>query len=453
MKKFATKSLRGILLTAGLFFVLGSARADEPSKARYSGTLRASYDYRGMGSDADQDAYAYWHLRGRDMANQHIDIYTSGKLQSDVDGSGSSYSDDPFISLEDTSRQDDVRLLQLYVDWHDVKKTMALRAGRQYVDVADYIQMDGVQAMLFEKQAIGGRVFMGKPVSYYSSTSGDTFGGISLTGKPWEGNRSRATYARYEDDSESANDDHYFFDVRQQLSEQFRARGYLSVMNEDVRMGGADLFFMSYEEKVFDAAFGIRRWGDYDADTRVYSPLVQALGDQEPYTTGYGRLTTQVLPRFFLSPGVYLREPDDSDETNRRYERYDLSLIFEPMDSLSASIALEYWDVEDDDRFYGVSGDVRYRHHKLWEVSAGAAYLDYTYSQFSDFSLTADGGSTIVGEDGTRTEVSPDVFTYFLRGKWNVTDNFALRVSGELEDDSDESDLGYRFRTSVEVKL
>jgi hypothetical protein len=223
-------------------------------------------------------------------------------------------------------------------------------------------------------------------------------------------------------------------------------------MNNDVRMGGLDMYYMSLEEKVLDAAAGVRRWGDFDANTRVYSPLVQTLGELEPYTTGYGRVTAQVAPALFLSPGFYMRSPDDSDATNNRYERYDLSLIFEPMAGLSTSVAMEYWDVENDESFFGVSGDIRYRYGRLWEAAAGAAYLDYTYFRFSDFSLTADGGSTIAGEDGVRVEVSPDVYTYFLRGKWNISRRFALRVAGELEDDSDEDDLAYRFRSSFEVR-
>jgi hypothetical protein len=150
---------------------------------------------------------------------------------------------------------------------------------------------------------------------------------------------------------------------------------------------------------------------------------------------------------------MYLRYPDDSDETNRRYERYDISLIYEPTDALSTTVALEYWDVEDDDQFFGLTGDIRYRHRKIWEASLGAAYLDYTYYQFSDFTISADGGAIVVGSDGTRTEASPFAFSYFLRGKWNIDKNMALRISGEIEDDSTEDDLGYRIRSSFEVRL
>lgn len=453
LKGFVKAGLGGSLLSVGILSAPMSIQAEKTVQPSYSGSLRGTYDYRGLGDYSDNDGYAYWYLRGRNLSDSHVDIYTSGRLHSDFDGAGTSYADDPFISLEDTSAQDEVRVLQLYMEMHDPEKTMALRLGRQYVDIVDYIQMDGVQGMLFENQRLGGRAFMGRPVSYYSSTTADSFIGASVVGKPWQGNKSRATYARYREDNGAANDDHFLFDVRQQLMEEVRARAYLSVMNEDVRMGGLDLYYMSLSEQVLDAELGIRRWGDFDANTRVYSPMVQVLGDLEPYTTGYGRFTAELLSWLYLSPGVYLRYPDETDETNRGYERYDLSFIYEPFDALNATLAMEYWDVEEDDSFFGVTGDIRYRYQRLWEVSLGAAYLDYTYFQFTDYTVSADGGAIEAGTDGTKVEVSPYAFTYFLRAKWNISKHVALRVNGEIEDDQEEDDLGYRVRTSIEVRL
>jgi hypothetical protein len=55
--------------------------------------------------------------------------------------------------------------------------------------------------------------------------------------------------------------------------------------------------------------------------------------------------------------------------------------------------------------------------------------------------------------DGTRVEQTPYAFTYYLRGRWNITEKTALRLSGEIEDDSFEDDLSYRVRTSFEVRL
>jgi hypothetical protein len=454
MNNLSRTSLCLTLLGAGLFLFSSPATGEIAAVPDFSGSVRAAYDYRSMGGHDDQDAYGYWHLRGRNLADKHVEIYTSGRVHSDLDGTSSDY-DDPFRSIDDDS-DDDLRLLQFYVDIHDRKNQKGARLGRQYVDVADYIQMDGAQIRLFEQRAIGGRVFLGKPVSDYSSVSGDLFLGASLVGRPWQGNRSRFTYARYEDDSESANDDHFFLDVKQQLGEEVRGRTYLSVMNGDVRLGGADLYYASLSDRVLDAVLGVQRWGDYEAGSRVYSPLVDILGDVEPYTTAYGRITTEVLPWFYLSPGAMVKQPDDSDVTNRRFERYDLNFIFEPADGLSTSFALEYWDVDKGDHFFGLSGDIRYRYRKLWELSLGAAYVEYTQSQLTELSVyTNDDPSPaiILPLDGSRVERSPDAYTYYLRGRWNITEKTALRISGEIEDDSYEDDLSYRVRTSFEVWL
>ncbi len=454
MRDLSRVSLCGVLLGAGLLLSTDQGWADDAVEPVYSGSFSASYDYRGMGDYEDHDAFGFWSFRARKLADDRVELYTSGRLHSDLDGTTTS-AFDPFGSISDT-KDGQLRLLQCYADIHDRASEKHLRYGRQYVDIADYIQMDGAQVLLFEQQQLGGRAFLGQPVSDYSSVNGDVFAGVSLVGRPWGGNQSRATYARYRDHSRGAADDHYFLDVKQRVGDEWRTRAYLSVMNNDVRMGGGDLFYVSMSDYVFDAVLGVQRWGDYSADTRAYSPLAEVLGDLEPYTTAYGRFTAELLSWLYLSPGAMVREPDDENFTNRSFERYDVSFILEPADGLSSTIALEYWDVEADSQFFGVSGDIRYRYGKLWEVSLGAAYVDYTYTQLSDTSVFTDDNpvpAIVQPLDGTRVELTPDAFTYFLRGRWSITDKTALRLSGEIEDNSEEADVSYRVRTSFEVRL
>ena len=446
-----------LILTVSLISSLSSFAADTKtsgSSGDLSGRLRTVYDYRKLGDETDSDAYGYWYIRGRNYFDKHVDFYSSGRYHGDLDGAGSSYADDVFTSAEDSDGDSETRVLQLYVDVHDRDKDFVLRGGRQYVEAADYIHMDGAQLMMFERRRLGGRVFLGQPVSYYSPISGDVFGGFSLVGRPWDGNQSRLTFASYKDDSRDDTDAHVFIDVRQQVTDLLRTRGQVSVMNGDFRMGGFDLFVFG-EDRVSDLALGVRRWGEYDAETRVFSPLYSVLGDQEPYTYAYARLTQEILPWFLVAPGAAMRFMDSNDEDaqNREYGHYDLALIFEPSRAFDASVAVEYWDVQDDDRFFGLSGEVRYRHRKLWEVSAGAAYLDYEYTQLTDFSYTTASGDTLLSADGTRSERSPDAYTYFLRGKWKINPHLALRLRGEIEDDSLENDLSYRARGSLEIRF
>ncbi len=418
----------------------------------FSGRLRAVYDYRSMGDDKDSDLYGYWYLNGKDLADGHLDLYSSGRHRSDLDGTHTSYADDAYVSSDDTDGDQDTRVLQLYADVHDKDGDVALRAGRQYVEVADYIQMDGAQLMLFEPRDLGGRVFAGKPVSFYSPVSGDLFAGTSVSAKPWDGNVSRLTYARYEDDSENAADDALFLNMRQRAGDSMQARGQASLMNSDFRMGSLDLWYFG-TDRVSDLMLGVRHWGSYSAESRVYSPLYEVLGKASPYTYTYIRTTQEIVTWFLVSPGAAWQFMDSSDEDaqNQGYGHYDLSFMFEPTRSLDATLAVEYWDVQDGDRFTGFSGEVRYRQARLWEVAVGAAYLDYQYRQYSDFSYRSEGGDVVLTTDGTSTESSPNVYTYFLRGKWRVNPHLVVRLQGDIEDDSQESDQAYRGRASVEI--
>lgn len=423
-------------------------------KPRLSARLRAQYEYRKQGSDKDTDFYGYVYGEGRDLRGGHIDVYSSARLKSDLDSkhSADSDSEDPFRSVDDSDGVDENRLLQLYADVHTRDRKAAARGGRQYIDIADYIQMDGIQAMFNENGDLGGRVYLGHPVSYYSSVSGDYAGGISFVGRPWEGNRSRLTLARYHDEDEDDDDQNYFVDIRQQLSEQMRVRGQLSLLNDEFRMGRADGFYYSPDGET-DLSIGASYWGSFEAKTRAYSPLYNVLGEQDPYTYAYARLTQQIVPHWLISPGVSMRFADDEDYGNRDYENYDIALIYEPSRAFSASLSMEYWTVDDEDSTLGLSGEVRYRHGRAWEISGGASFAEYTYDTYSDLDYSVSGGQTIFTESGTVIEESPSVMTYFLRGKWRVTKRLTLRLQGDIEDDDEAEDLAYRGRGSMEVRF
>ena len=424
------------------------------ARPRYSGRLRVSYDYRTQGDDSDSDLYGHLYGSGRNLYAGRMDFYASARLHTDLDKPASaSLADDPFRSIDESDGVTEDRVLQLYADLHDRQRRLTFRGGRQYVDIADYLHMDGGQVTLFEERALGGRVYLGHPVSYHSSVSGDLAAGLSLVGRPWAGNRTRLTVARYEDDSEDECDQNYFLDMRQQMNDETRVRSQVSVLNDEFRMGRLDIYYYS-EDGETDLSFGGSRWGAFDARTRAYSPLYHVLGEQQPYTYAYARLTRQLVPSFLVSPGVSLRFADGggNDYNNRDYGNYDLTFIYQPVRAFSASLSMQYWEVEDDDSFMGITGDLRYRHLRLWEIGGGASYAQYTYDTYSDLSYTANGGQTQFTESGTVIEESPYVRTYFLRAKWNVTRRLTLRVQADVEDDDSATDLAYRGRGSVEVR-
>lgn len=423
--------------------------------ARISARLRLEYEYKEQGPDSDSDFYGRLYSNARDLQDGQLDVYLSARLHTDFDETTTrSLADDPFVQIEDTKAVTEDRLLQLYGDLHTRDRKLALRGGRQYIEVADYLQLDGGQLMVNERGTLGGRVYAGHPVSYYTSVSEDYAVGGSLVGRPFEGNQSRLTYSRYSDDSEEDADDNYYADIRQSISETVRVRGQLSLLNGDYRMGQADLFYQT-EDGMTDGSLGASYWGSFDANTRAYSPLYRTLGKAEPYSYYYARLTQQIAPAWLVSPGVSIRLADadvNQVQNNRDYQNYDLTLIYQPNRSFNASLGAEYWRVDPGDSFLGFSGELRYRNGRIWEISGGAYYAQYTYDTYSDITYTASGGQTVFSESGTVVEESPYVKTYFIRGKHRLTKWLTGRGQFDVEDDDEAEDLAYRVRVSIEVR-
>lgn len=433
---------------------MASAQSNStPVKAQYGGRLRADYDYRAAGSDKDSDLYQYWNGSARDLLGGRLDAYVSGRSHQDLDGRSSSLADNGFTGIEDSKGVEETRLLQCYGDAHDQADNVRVRAGRQYIESSDYLHIDGARAMLFEKERLGAGGYYGKPVSYYSTLSGDRAGGVWIQGRPWEGNRSRVTFAEYDaDDGET--DRNYFMDSYQTLSDAARLSGQASLLNDEFRMARGD-FSYAVPGGSTDFYCGGSHWGEFDARTRAYSPLYNVLGEQQPATYAYARVAQQLTPKLLLTPGYSCRiaEGDDKDYANRGYNDYDVALTYEPTKRVSASVSLDYWDLSEGDSFLGVSGEVRYRHNKIWEVSMGTSYADYSYNTYSDISYSMSGGQTVFSEDGTVKVEDPNAYTYFLRFKWHITRKLIMRLQGDVEDESTSDDLAYRGRASVEVRL
>jgi hypothetical protein len=243
-------------------------------------------------------------------------------------------------------------------------------------------------------------------------------------------------------------------DSQQDLTEAARLSAAASFLNDEFRMARGDFFYFA-PGGATDFYCGGSQWGSFDAKTRAYSPLYSVLGKQEPATYAYARLSQQLSPHFMLSPGVSCRfaDGDGQDYANSSYNDYDVALIFEPNKKFSASISADYWDVTGGDSFLGLSGEVRYKYARLWEIAMGSAYADYTYNTYSDISYSVNGGQTVFSQDGTVAVEDPNSYTYFLKMKWYLTRKLTLRLQGDIEDDSTASDLGYRARASIEVRL
>ena len=430
----------------------GSLLTSAPVQPHYEGQVRLDYDYRSQGDSKDSDFYGSWYGGAHDLGNGYLDFYASGRAHRDLDGS--SLYDGTFRSPDDARGVTENRLQQAYLDAHDRNSDLQVRLGRQYIDEADFLQLDGGLVSLFDNGKLGGNAYFGVPVSYYLPVTGDLAGGASLVGRPWTGNRTRFTYADYYDHSADQSDHNFFVDLQQELSDAVRTRAQASILNGDFRMAYVDCSYFAPDGST-DAHIGGSRWGEFDAKTVAYSPLYQQFGVQQPYTFLYAKLSYAITPKWMISPGISANRADDSGQnfSNRDYSDYDLTLIYAPIKALSTSVSLHYWNVDGGDSLLGLNGEIRYRYRRLWEISAGSAYVQNTYNSYSDIAYSINGGQTVFQENGTVTKETPYSLSYFLRTRWNFTPRTSLRLEGSIEDDKEVSALSYELRSSLQVRL
>ena len=414
---------------------------------------RATFRYKDMGGDKDADFDDYWYARGRNLFAGRLDTYFSGRLQIDLNSRSNSLANDLFTSVEDRESGWNDQVYQLYGDIHDVKKRFSLRFGRQYIIDAEALHIDGGLVNLFADEKFNLSLFYGQPVSYYSGTSDDWTGGTSISYRPWTGNRDRLTYIYYKNDSDSLDDNYFAFDVWQRIGTPFRTHGRLTVLDGDFHTGSLDFRYYGIENN-FDGFLTASYWNGLSQESREFSPIFSVFGELEPYTyitTGFSWMLT---PWLSVSPTLAGRFVDAADKNlaNRDYRHYFLTFVLTPIQNWTYSISGNYWDVNDGDRFWGTTGEVKYRSPQDWDFALGTSYMDWQYSVISDFTYSLNYSDLAVNDDGTATRISPDVYTVFTRIKYKLSDKFSLRIKGEIENNSVESATIYGIRTALVVR-
>ena len=400
---------------------------------------RIVYRYRSSGSDSDNDLYEYWNLRGKNYYSGKLDFYFSGRLKKDLDGSSQSVDDDPFASVEDLDGSWQDQIYQLYANWKDPERRFGLRLGRQYIDDVGWLHIDGGLLDIWERKKIRGKVFLGKPVSYYTSASDDWTGGFSLMTRPGKQNKVRLNYVMYRDDQAGETDEQASLDVWQRLGNRTRAHGKLSILDDKLQMIGGNVSHVA-QDGLYDVYLRAKYYGDQDEETREYSPLSSVLGKRTAFTLLSARGSYAVESWLRVSPGMAFRLTNGGDRKNRnrQYANFDITLNITPHEYWDASVSGHYWKVSQDNRSLGLTGEVNYHRSKDWSVTAGTAYLDYIYS-----TKTAD----------YETEVSPDVYTLYARLKYKISDSVSFRVNMEIEDNSYESENSVRFKSTLRTRF
>lgn len=410
------------------------------------GSLISEYRLRHRSGETDQDIYEHLNLRVRELIPGYVSAYSSLRWHKDIDGDrlGSGYDDDIFRDLDDArDKSFPDRLYQLYLDIENLAEDLKIRAGRQYVDEADWLHLDGVSARLGLGRNWDVLAFAGRPVTYYSGTHNDWAGGAAVGWRYRPTGRARLLYYRYDQDETRAGD-RFALDLWDSLG-AVRVHARATVLDDHFDRLDLDASYYCDKARLqLDGRYS-RLFHTLEDESLPFNPLYTALGDLQPYHYGQARILKFLGERWTLSGGITGRVVDGGDEnaTNQDYLNEDITLAFMPTEQWFLSLSAQRWDAEGDNRLSGLYGDATWRPNKQWELSAGAGVVDYVYEYYDDITFKDE------------YHRAPDARSYYLRARWRPRPEFALSARAELEDNVQTDDGGedtfFSLRTMLSV--
>jgi hypothetical protein len=150
-----------------------------------------------------------------------------------------------------------------------------------------------------------------------------------------------------------------------------------------------------------------------------------------------------------LTSGIDVREADSSnaviDNTNRDYRRFSAGAEFYPLENVTVSVSGEFWDVDPNDEFTGITGEIEYEPTKQWTLTAGMDYGEYV-QEFRDEFLFFQGINNVF-------RVSPDIITYYGRVRWKPNQTVYSSLLVEVEDNDIDPDEFYSVRLEVGIRF
>lgn len=418
---------------------------------KVSGNLNSSYYFRSYDERDDNDLYSFFSLRMKDIAKDSIDGAFSMQWHEDLNGGSSlrgAEDYDPFLDLYDNAD----KRFRFYTGYLDIKHAIfddsRLRLGRQFLEDIDYAHFDGASYQFSPIDPLEVTLFGGQPISFFSSTSGDGFYGANVAYRFTPQTRAAARYYRY--DADGVNDDLAAVEIWHRFTPELQTHGEFSLLDGDPYQFKDDLYFRIDAWDLDILGQFIHLFKDVGNQTINFNPYFPLLYSYEPFSYGSLQFTKGLGDYVSLTAGFDFRVTDDnldpaSQSTNRDYVRGTLGAEFYPTKQLTLSVNGEYWSVDDNDRFVGVSGEVEYQPVKQWTLTAGAEYGEYVQEYLDEF-LFLFGDSRVF-------RVTPDVVTYYARVKWQPLSKIYTAARFELEDSDFDRDNWYAFRLQVGVNF
>lgn len=418
---------------------------------KISGTLNSSYQFRSYDGQDDSDIYEYFSLRLRDIVKDRVDGAFSMYWHEDLDGGstiqGSEWYD-PFLDI-DQAYGTRFRFYTGYLDFKGLGfDDSRLRVGRQFLEDIDYAHFDGASYRFSPLDPLEVTLFGGRPVTFYSSSHGDAFYGADVRYRFTPQTKVGARYYRY--DAEPYNDDLAAVEVWHMFTPELQTHAEFSLLDADPYLFQNDWYFR-WDEYDFDAvAQVVRLFSEISDQTINFNPYFPLLHGYEPFTYGSTLFTKGLNEYVSLNAGFDFRVTDGgldpvAEATNRDYVRGTLGAEFYPVKQVTLSVNGEYWSVDPDDEFTGVTGEVEYKPCKGWTLAAGAEYGEYVQEYMDEFLL-------FFGQEKV-FRITPDVVTYYARVKWQPTGKVYTAARFEVEDNSLDEDNWYAFQLQVGVNF
>jgi len=418
---------------------------------KVSGTLHSSYQFRSYDGRDDSDIYEYFSLRLRDIVKDRVDGAFSLFWHEDLNGGSTlkgSELYDPFLDID----QADSNRFRFYTGYLDFKQLgfeeSRLRVGRQFLEDIDYAHFDGASYRFSPTDPLEITLFGGRPVTFYSSSSGDAFYGADVRYRFTPQTKAAARYYRY--DADPFRDDLAAVEVWHMFMPELQTHAEFSLLDADPYLFQNDWYYR-WDEYDFDiVAQVVRLFSEISDQTINFNPYFPVMHGYEPFTYGSTLFTKGLNDWVSLNAGFDFRVSDGgldpvAEYTNRDYVRGTLGAEFYPTRQLTLSVNGEYWSVDSDDEFTGVSGEVEYKPTKQWTLTAGAEYGEYIQEYMDEFLL-------FFGQEEV-FRITPDVITYYARVKWQPTSRIYTAARFEVEDNSLENDNWYAFQLQVGVNF
>lgn len=410
------------------------------------GSLHSTYYFRNSGSDDDHDFSNYLSLQADDIWKDRISAGVSLLWHQDLDGKDNNRTD-PFIDLDQANRQN----VRVFTGYGDIKgigwDESRMRLGRQYFEDVDYVHFDGLSYQFEPVDRLDIGVFGGRPVSFYSSNDGEAVYGFYSEYQFTPQTKASARYYRY--DADGYNDDLGAVEVWHLFTPNIKTHVEFSMLDANPYMIQADLLARC-DALDLDTTFQIvHLFDDVAGHTIEFNPVFPLLNSYEPFTRGSVYAVKGMGQYWALTSGIDVREADDTnaviDNTNRDYRRYSAGAEFYPVEKVTVSVSGEFWDVDPNDEFTGITGEVEYEPIQQLSLTAGVDYGEFI-QEFRDEFLFFNGINNVF-------RVSPDVLTYYGRIRWKPNQTVYSSLLVEVEDNDIDPDEYYSVRLEVGIRF